>query len=419
MSTLGPLLMQGRRPLARIAAFSLLPGLSLVSTLVVLPVLSLRFGQEGWSSVLLGQSIGAAASVVCGLSWPLEGAHLASSASAGQRLQMYRTSVRQRTAAVVLAAPIMIAISLVAAPSMPLVCSLSAVAVSLNALSPTWYFVGVSRPSQSVVAEGVPRLVVSVLSVGLVALLPLWTYPVALICGTLVTLAIAHVFIHRDAEKAVAGAPPRTESPTATRGHLPVLAVFARGADAGYMYLSGPLIALVAPPAYPLYAAVDRLAQSVVNLMGPATQGLTAWIGEAPVGGRHRRLSGAVLIALGVAVLGFLVLLVAGPLLMRYLFAGTIQIDRLVSFLVAATVAGAFLARSLVLILLVPQDLAAVAYRLMLLAAFLALPLLGVAAVVWGSVGAITVAAVTPWVVVAAQLTVGLQRLPRPTPLRG
>jgi hypothetical protein len=168
-----------------------------------------------------------------------------------------------------------------------------------------------------------------------------------------------------------------------------------------------------------LYAAVDRLAQSVVNLMGPATQGLTAWIGEAPVGGRHRRLSGAVLIALGVAVLGFLVLLVAGPLLMRYLFAGTIQIDRLVSFLVAATVAGAFLARSLVLILLVPQDLAAVAYRLMLLAAFLALPLLGVAAVVWGSVGAITVAAVTPWVVVAAQLTVGLQRLPRPTPLRG
>jgi len=218
VSTLGPLLMEGRRPLARIAAFSLLPGLSLVSVVVVLPVLSARFGQAGWSSVLLGQSIGAAASVVCGLSWPLEGSNLASRTAPGQR---------------------------------------------------------------------------------------------------------------------------------------------------------------------------------------------------------RRRISGAVLVALGVAALAFLVLLVAGPLIVRFLFAGTIHIDRLVAFLIAAIVAGAFLARSLPLILLVPQDLARIAYRLMLLAAFLALPLLGVAAVVWGSVGALTVAAVAPWVVVAAQLTAGFRTSPRPTLLRG
>jgi hypothetical protein len=419
VSTLGPLLMEGRRPLARIAAFSLLPGLSLVSVVVVLPVLSARFGQAGWSSVLLGQSIGAAASVVCGLSWPLEGSNLASRTAPGQRLQMYRTSVRQRAWAVALAAPVMIAVAVIAAPSMPLVCALSAIAVSLNALLPTWYFVGVSRPIQSVVAEGFPRLVVSVLSIGLVALLPLWTYPVALICGMFATLAIAHVFIHRDAVKAVGGEPPRTEPAMPTKGRLPILAVVARGADAGYVYLSGPVIALVAAPAYPLYAAADRLAQSVVNLMGPATQGLTAWIGEGAPGQRRRRISGAVLVALGVAALAFLVLLVAGPLIVRFLFAGTIHIDRLVAFLIAAIVAGAFLARSLPLILLVPQDLARIAYRLMLLAAFLALPLLGVAAVVWGSVGALTVAAVAPWVVVAAQLTAGFRTSPRPTLLRG
>src|SRR5215203_4709922 len=82
-----------RRPLQRIAAFGLLPAASLLSSLILLPIISGRFGQPGWSSVLLGQSIGAAASVVCALAWPMEGADLISRAAPTQRRVMYTASV--------------------------------------------------------------------------------------------------------------------------------------------------------------------------------------------------------------------------------------------------------------------------------------------------------------------------------------
>ncbi|NEM05936.1 hypothetical protein [Geodermatophilus normandii] len=397
-----------RRPLGRIAAFGILPAVSLLSNLVVLPILSARFGEAGWSSVLLGQSIGAAVSVVCALAWPIEGPHLASVATPVQRFAMYRTSLRQRGLAVALATPVMVAVCLLADPPMPLVCSLSAVAIALNALSPSWYFVGASQPSRSLVAEGGPRLAVNLLAIGLVALFPLWTYPAVLIAGMAATLVIAAVSVRRDLRSSgvhhgTGEAPPRPMG-----GRAQVFAIVARGADAGYSYLTGPLVVFVAPAAYPLYAAVDRLAQSLVNVMSTVAQGLTAWIGEGR-GDRRRRVLGAVALAVVIAVTALGVLFLAAPLLLRYLFAGTVTSGPLVAFLAAAITTGAFLTRSLSLILLVPQGMAPVAYRIMLAAACVGLPLVGVGATVWGSLGALVVVATLPWATVAVQLVVGLR----------
>jgi hypothetical protein len=384
-----------RRPVGRIAAFGMLPAISLLSNLVVLPILSARFGAAGWSSVLLGQSIGAAASVVCGLAWPMEGPDLASRASAAAQAHMYVTRSGPSMGQ--------------AKPSMPLVCILSAVAIALNALAPTWYFVGVSRPSRSLVAEGGPRLVVNLVAIGLVALLPLWTYPVALILGMLVTLVVASVFVRRDAAASSGRPVPLVAQQGPARGRGRLLAVTARGADAGYLYMGGPLVALLVPLAYPLYAAVDRMAQSLVNVLGTITQGLMAWIGEGG-GARRRRMLAAVALASGFAVGALVVVFLATPLLLRFLFAGTVEVGTTISFLAGAIVAGVFLSRSLPTLLLVPQGLAPAAYRLLLSGACLGLPLIGVAALLGGSTGALVVAAAVPWAMVAAQLTVGLRR---------
>ncbi|WP_139245674.1 hypothetical protein [Geodermatophilus amargosae] len=386
--------------------------MSLVSSLLVLPILSARFGQDGWSSVLLGQSIGAAASVVCALAWPMEGPDLASRAGAADRVQMYATSLRERTVAVAAAVPVLVVMCLFAGPTMPLVCILSALAFALNALAPTWYFIGVSRPSRSLVAEGVPRLVVNLVAIGLVALLPLWTYPVALIVGMLCTLLIASTFVRRDARNS-AGAVDLAGSPRGPAGgRRRLLTVTARGADAGYSYLSGPLIALLVPAAYPLYAAVDRLGQSMVNLMGTITQGLMAWIGEGGVVKRGR-LVGAVVLASAFAFGALLVLSLATPFLLGYLFAGTVEVNALIAVLAGVIVGGAFLSRCLSVVLLIPQGLAVVTYRLLLVASCIGLPSVAVAAVVGGSVGALAVAAAVPWAVVAAQLVMGLHRRPQ------
>jgi hypothetical protein len=383
-----------------------------MSNLVVLPILSARFGEAGWSSLILGQALGAAASVICALAWPMEGPHLVSRARPAQRQAMYRSSVRQRAAAVAAASPVLVAVCLVAGPGMPLVCVLAALGTALNALSPAWYFVGVSRPSRFLIAEGGPRLVVNLAGIGLVALLPLWSYPLALIFGMVATLAIASPLVHRDA--GVAAPDPSSDAeelPAPIGGRIPLLAVFARGADAGSSYLTGPLVALVAAPAYPVYAAVDRLSQSLANVMSTATQGLTAWIGESGVGVPRRRLTGAVVLASILAALAFIVFSFSAPLLLHYLFAGTVEVSPLIAFLTGAIVSGVFLSRSLSLILLVPQGLAGAAYRLLLVGASVGLPSVGVAAASWGSTGALLAASTVPWIIVAAQLTIGLARL--------
>jgi hypothetical protein len=403
------LLRELSRPIARIGAFGVLPAISLISTLVVLPTLSGRYGQAGWSSVLLGQSIGAAASVVCALGWPVEGANLASQATPPQRRGMYKASILQRTAAVGVATPLLIGVCLAAEPKMPLVCVLSAFAMTLNALSPAWYFVGVSRPSHSLVAEGGPRLVVNVGSIALVAFLPLWTYPTALIVGMMATLGIAAHFVGRDAGAESDPATDCSPAPRPSGGRIPLLAVLARGVDAGYQYLTGPLVALVAAPAYPVYAAVDRLSQSLVNVMATVTQGLMAWIGESGREVARRRLAGAVLLALAFAGLSVIVFALTTPLLLNYLFAGTVEASPLLAIVAGATISGVFLSKSLAVLLLVPQGLARAAYQLLVVGSCLGLPAVGLAAASGGSTGALIVSATGPWILVAGQLAVGLR----------
>jgi hypothetical protein len=402
-------LQQLQRPLSRILAFGLLPAVSLLSTLVVLPILSARFGLAGWSSVLLGQSIGAAASVVCALAWPSEGAHLVAQASPEQRVRMYRASVMQRSAALVVAAPLVIATCLLTRPDMPLVCVLSGLALSLNAFTSGWYFVGVSRPSQMLVAEGIPRLMVNLLSVALVVFLPLWTYPVALMAGMLGTVLITFWFIRRDAagtEAAGRGDPLRPGG-----GRFPVIVLLARSADAGSSYLSVPLVALIAPAAYPLFAAVDRLASAMINVMATVAQGLTAWIGEASDRTRHRRIAGAVLLASAASAIVFLASLAAIPWLARYVFAGTVQFGTLVACLAAARIAATFLSRALVTILLVPQEMAITAYIVGLVVACVTLALVALTAAGWGGIAPIGVMAVVPFAAVVIQMALGLRRL--------
>ena len=407
---------QVRRPFGRIAAFGVLPAISILSNLVVLPLVSARFGQAGWSSVLLGQSLGAAASVVCALTWPVEGSRSASRAHPAERLRLYNTSVKQRLAAVAAVSPVLFLVCLLVKPSMLLVCVLCAIGTTLNALSPGWYFVGVSRPSWSLLAEGAPRLTVNIAAVGLVAFLPLWTYPAALIVGMIATLGAASALVRRDARvdtAVLSDSSNSTSKPTEENNRL--LALFARGADAGYSYMTGPLIAAVAAPAYPLYAAIDRVSHVFVNAMAPITQGLTAWIAEGGAGVHRRRLLGALVLASTLAGVALVAIsLVITPLL-DYLFDGTVDIDTSVAMLAGVIVSGTFLSRSLALIFLVPQDLARSAYGLIFSGAGVGLPLVVLAAVLHGSTAALVAAAIVPWVVVAAQVKIGLSRLRVPS----
>jgi hypothetical protein len=295
-----------------------------------------------------------------------------------------------------------------------LVCALSGLAVSLNALAPGWFFVGVSRPSGALLAEGAPRLAANLLAAGAVAVLPLWTYPVVLMLSTAGTLLLARALVGRPVGEGEPGvARPGHSAPVPRLSGSPALAAAARGADAGVLYLTGPLVAFVAAPAYPLYAAVDRLNTSIVNVLTPLTSGLVAWINEGGQPTRRRRVAASVALALVAGATAFVLLLVLTPVLLRYVFAGTVPVTGWLVVLASAGMVASWLAQALSMLLLVPQGLARSAYAIMLFGAAIALSSVCVTAIHWGGLGAIAAMAAAAFVVVGVQLAVGLGRLRR------
>jgi hypothetical protein len=162
-----------------------------------------------------------------------------------------------------------------------------------------------------------------------------------------------------------------------------------------------------------VFAAVDKLTTAVLNVMGTVIQGLMAWIVESSEA-RRRRLAFSVAVAGTAAAVAFVLLALATPLLLHYIFAGTVRVGPLVSCAAGAIVAGNFFSKSLNYLLLVPQDMARLAYQSMLLGAVGGLPVVVASAVLFGGAGALTTAAIVPFCVVVVQLSVALRRSPAP-----
>jgi hypothetical protein len=59
--------------LRRLLGFGLVPALSMLSSILLLPIISLKIGPSGWTAVAVGQSIGAIFSSVVSLAWGVIG----------------------------------------------------------------------------------------------------------------------------------------------------------------------------------------------------------------------------------------------------------------------------------------------------------------------------------------------------------
>ncbi|MBB3676992.1 hypothetical protein [Modestobacter versicolor] len=373
-------------PLRRMSAFALLPVLSTLSNLVLLPTVSSLFGQPGWTSVVLGQGIGAAASVVCSLQWPTEGPALVATSPADRRPAILRASMRSRGVVVAACLPLTALVVWLVQPADPLVCVLSAFSVTAIGLSPAWYFIGIGRPGALVWLEGVPRLVGNAVSLGLLLLLdaPLWTFPLVMLvvsCGTaLVSWSVVAGRTRRG--------PHVWRNPQGRRSLG--FATFARTLDAGYSFIAGPVVALLAPAAYPLFGACDRLAKVVLGGLAIVPQGAAGWVSEPPTDReRAQRARRASVLVLPLALLVAAFLAVATPTLVRLLFAGTVSVGHLTSALAGAVVALAFLGHALFLTGLAPIGSASQGYRYLIAAFTVGLPALVVGALVEGANGAL------------------------------
>lgn len=313
-----------RRLVGRFAGFMALPLISAVAPLILLPLISSRFGADGWAAYAIGGSLGAAGAVLVELGWGLTGT---------QRVARQSPRNRRRTLAFAMATqgvalPVIAAMCCLAGWLIPssdqLVVGLVAAAACATSVNGVWFFIGVGSPAGIALADTIPKVAALAASaVGLWLGAPLWSVPV----GTLVGAAAAIMLTWRRAgvsRRDFHGLHPRR---LLHLQRLQSTALGARALSATYIALPTTLIAAVAPGSVALFAAADRLQRWVLTGLQPLPSTLQRWVG-GPSGAVERRrraaLGSVVAAAVGIVVGAVFALL--APLASEVVFAGALRV---------------------------------------------------------------------------------------------
>ena len=319
----------GARGLSRrILAFAGVPFLALIAPFLFLPVLSRVAGTEAWVAIALGQSVGGFVALVVGLGYPTLAPPQVAVASAERRRRIVATSLHTRVPVWVIGAIVGVVIAALLSPASHRAEAATMAGVfSLSGLAPTWYWIGVGRALPILWFEVLPRMVATLTATGvLLARGAVIWYPVLLGVAMIAGPAIVYLRLAgRDILR-----PARADIGAVYRLHPP--AVIAETAAGAYNALAVTVVTAVAPVSQAArYVSGDkayRIGQYSVTALGNALQG---WVAEAlahrAVLGRRLRI--AILLHVGLGVLGLAAFTLIGPALTSVLFGHAISIDRL------------------------------------------------------------------------------------------
>lgn len=316
----------------RAVGFTVIPLISVVAPLLVLPIVARVGGVDGWASVGIGQSLGAFGVFTTSFGWNVIGsARIALEKESSKRRSIFLESLWTRGIAFLVTALLVGSASFaMSAPAYRWTGAVMAVATALGGMTMSWFGVGASNSNLVLRYESIPMSVAMALAAGAVLVTrEIILYPVFMILGT-----VTGLFLFCRALFAGSSVPGP--------GKLRLASVFRRNLGPALVDVSGgayasapiPLTRLTAGigPAADIASAdrVYRFGLTAVVVVGNALQG---WILErSPRDGRFRRQ----LVGLAAhAVLG-----VAGALILA--FGGQVISETLLGAAVVP-VAGVFL----------------------------------------------------------------------------
>jgi O-antigen/teichoic acid export membrane protein len=313
----------------RIVGFAIIPYLSLVAPFIFLPVLARVASPDVWVAIALGQSVGGMAGLVAGFGYQTLAPPMVAVASAQDRRRILATSVHVRLPVWAVAAVIASTAAALLAPDAGRVeAAAMAFTMSLAALAPTWYWIGVGRALPILWYEVLPRMAATIAATGILLLHgPVMWYPVLLATAMLGGPAFVYgrnaaaelVKIDRDEVRAV------------LRRHPP--AVIAEAAAGVYNSLAVAIVASIAPAGQAAhYISGDkayRVGQYSVGALGNALQG---WVVEAREGGLGRRLRIVIVLHASMGMVGLAAFGMLGPLLTDLLFGPDVAIGETTAF---------------------------------------------------------------------------------------
>jgi len=309
------------RQVGRLALHLLVPALSAAAPLAVIPAVTSTHGASGWAAVAVGSSVGIATAVVAELGWGIVGPQRV---ARGTRPPggLFATALASKLVATAVLLPVAAAVTVVVAGDHRPAAVLVSVGVALGALSPTWYFIGLGRPLLILLAETLPRVLVSLASAGAIAAgAPLEVYGAGMVLAAAVTFGVAP----RLGGARLPGAADFRAVPSVVRSQL--VLVVGRGVATTYKSLPVALLGAVSPGSVAAFAAVDRPLRMGLQVVSAIPDRLQTWVGVPSAELAHRRgvVSLGVNAALGLVVgVGFATCM---PAVAVVLFTGAVPVS--------------------------------------------------------------------------------------------
>lgn len=310
--------------LRRLAGFTGLPLLSLVTPFLLLPVLSRIAGAEGWSSIMAGQAVGVFGATVIAWGWNMQGVvQVAQNPDPRFRAELYRESIRGRLILSAVVIPVVSVIAgVIAVPELRVEAIAMSWTTAIAGLSPAWFCIGVGKPGLLAVFDTIPRVLATVAATPVIILTGIiWLYAPILLVAVAVSLAV----FHRRVVPEASGTFVRWRNTGGTlRSQLSTAAISA----SGNTYAATPVPvaqALVPPVAAAGFGSADavyRFGLFSVMALGNTLQGWTLEIKDETAKQRHAL---AIWSHVGLGLVGGMLLAFLGPLATEILFGAPVR----------------------------------------------------------------------------------------------
>jgi O-antigen/teichoic acid export membrane protein len=309
-------------PWRRMSSFVSLPLISLVGSVLLIPVIASASGARGWAAVALGQAVGTGAGIVLQYGWGFLGpTRLVPLPAEGRACLLWVSLLSKLVVAAVLLPPTALVAAALAPHGQQVLAALTAIALATFGFSSFWFFVGTGRPGQAARYETIPRLVVLLVAAGAVLATgnALW-YPVVFLAGQLLGVAavavrLADVSLSRATWGAALRALVDQRAAAATD------VVFA-----GLQALPTSILAGVAPGSLAVFAAGDRVQRLGQSGIQPVFNAFQGWVSDVPPHETTARMRLAVATTSAWGLLAGTALAVGLPLVDRVLFAGEVEV---------------------------------------------------------------------------------------------
>lgn len=378
-----------KQHLLRTVGFALIPAFSFMIALLILPLISAKYGANGWTAVALGQSSGAIASVAVGLTWPIIGGNLIARAAFEDKIEIYVRSVFSRLLVFAFAATVGAIVGALLAPQYRVEAALFAVAVSMNGLSAAWYYSGTGRPLPLLLNEGVVRFAGYALAfVGMLLGAGILWYAISNVLAAIAMFLLNWRTIVRKLRPASFWERLKDAKRTLVSQLFGTTAAVVQA----LYYFGGPsLFAILAPTHLAAFSGADQLQKSVGNGLGALPTAFVSWVGSASAGNRFRRILTATAFMLITAFGVFVAIAVAGQQVLDFIFSGHLVLHSTDLLILAGALSGTFLVKAVELLVLVPLGRHQIVYEGTLGTSLLGLVLFIILVPAWGLTGGLAV----------------------------